>query len=65
MKMNCNVIIPSNLIHNKTTKLTETVLQSKIEDHQHEQNMDWMIPIEFQSDMGHIHQRAGFDHVGS
>jgi hypothetical protein len=21
---------------------------------------DWMIPISFQSDMGHIHQKAGF-----
>lgn len=26
---------------------------------------DWMIPIEFQSDMEHIHLKAGFDHAGS
>lgn len=25
---------------------------------------DWMIPIQFQSDMRHIHQRAGFTQVG-
>jgi hypothetical protein len=25
---------------------------------------DWMIPIEFQSDISHIHQKAGFTQVG-
>jgi hypothetical protein len=29
-------------------------LENKVEKH------DWMIPIEFQSDIGHIHQKAGF-----
>ncbi len=25
-----------------------------------EEKDDWMMPIEFQSDIGHIHQKAGF-----
>ena len=25
---------------------------------------DWMIPIEFQSDMSHIHLKAGFTQIG-
>ena len=25
---------------------------------------DWMIPIAFQSDISHIHQKAGFTHGG-
>ena len=25
---------------------------------------DWMIPLQFQSDISHIHQKAGFTQVG-
>jgi len=47
-----------------TMKITSNVVvrpRKEIDDQDaDEREMDWMIPIEFQSDMGHIHQRAGF-----
>jgi len=54
MKMNRNVIIP---------KL------SGEEDGKHNASKDseahdWMIPLQFQSDISHIHQKAGFTQIG-
>lgn len=38
----------------------------KAEERESEENLkpDFMIPLSFQSDMSHIHQKAGFTHVG-
>eukprot|EP00592_Proboscia_alata_P002252 CAMPEP_0194365832 /NCGR_PEP_ID=MMETSP0174-20130528/13825_1 /TAXON_ID=216777 /ORGANISM="Proboscia alata, Strain PI-D3" /LENGTH=928 /DNA_ID=CAMNT_0039140675 /DNA_START=87 /DNA_END=2873 /DNA_ORIENTATION=- len=53
MKMTNNgVVYPEGYLLNNTEK-------------DNEDRFDWMIPIEFQSDMGHIHQKAGFTKVGS
>ncbi len=57
MKMNENVIIAkhkevANANDDETNKEEAT-----------EKN-DWMIPLQFQSDISHIHQKAGFTQVG-
>mmetsp|Transcript_12240 Transcript_12240/g.18639 ORF Transcript_12240/g.18639 Transcript_12240/m.18639 type:complete len:103 (-) Transcript_12240:59-367(-) len=50
-----------------TMKMTRNAPMSrkKTEGNDNDQDRDdWMIPIEFQSDMEHIHQKAGFTMEG-
>jgi len=56
MKMNGNVCIRGEI----RTDL-DTEKQGVESD---DEQLDWMIPIQFQSDMGHIHQKAGFTKRG-
>ena len=51
MKMSRNVVVP--LTDEKKSMGTDVDAKN-----------DWMIPIEFQSDISHIHQKAGFTQVG-
>ncbi|KAL7543309.1 hypothetical protein ACHAXR_012618 [Thalassiosira sp. AJA248-18] len=73
MKMNRNVIIPKLASaeeeeadgKNKKKKKEETATPSTEgtsvgNDEKH----DWMIPLQFQSDISHIHQKAGFTQIG-
>jgi hypothetical protein len=60
MKMSRNVIIPS---HSEDEESGEDPKADKSPKDGTPKN-DWMIPIEFQSDISHIHQRAGFTQVG-
>eukprot|EP00804_Cyclotella_cryptica_P028642 CCRYP_008164-RA/>CCRYP_008164-RA protein AED:0.21 eAED:0.21 QI:406/0.8/0.66/1/0.8/0.66/6/422/991 len=60
MKMSRNVIIPS---HSDDEASVEDTKADKSQKEGTPKN-DWMIPIEFQSDISHIHQRAGFTQVG-
>jgi len=55
MKMSENVIIAKRIIKedNDDTNDKEVVAKN-----------DWMIPLQFQSDISHIHQKAGFTQVG-
>jgi hypothetical protein len=55
MKMSENVIIAKRIIKedNDDTNDMEVVAKN-----------DWMIPLQFQSDISHIHQKAGFTQVG-
>ena len=44
-----------------TMKMTDNArVEDSTKDDKDEKGGDWMIPISFQSDMGHIHQKAGF-----
>jgi hypothetical protein len=54
MKMNENVIIAT---------YKEEVTDDGSDKEVMEKN-DWMIPLQFQSDISHIHQKAGFTQVG-
>jgi len=54
MKMNENVII---------AKYKEDANDDDANKEVTEKN-DWMIPLQFQSDISHIHQKAGFTQVG-
>ena len=52
LKLDRNVSVPTKqAVENETEKPETNSTENKD---------DWMIPIEFQSDIGHIHQRAGF-----
>ena len=59
MKMDHNAIIPP---HSDDEDSDNEKEKSNKKDDQRKN--DWMIPIEFQSDIGHIHQKAGFTQVG-
>lgn len=48
------------MLSNVTT--SKEVLGDETED---DGRLDWMIPLQFQSDMSHIHQKAGFTKEGS
>jgi hypothetical protein len=48
------------MLSNVTT--SEGVLGDETKD---DSRLDWMIPLQFQSDMSHIHQKAGFTKEGS
>jgi hypothetical protein len=64
LKIEHNVPIPKTTISDESstskedsetkTQITETTNKNAANKD------DWMIPIEFQSDIGHIHQKAGF-----
>lgn len=59
MKMSRNVIIPPS----EDEESGEDPKADKSQRDGTPKN-DWMIPIEFQSDISHIHQKAGFTQVG-
>ena len=54
MKMSQNVIIAKYKGGSSDAKEDEEVVEKN----------DWMIPLQFQSDISHIHQKAGFTQVG-
>ena len=56
MKMNENVIIAKH-------KAEASDDGDDTKQEASEKN-DWMIPLQFQSDISHIHQKAGFTQVG-
>ena len=58
MKMSNNAIIPPHS-DDEDSDDDETLRREDGES-----KNDWMIPIEFQSDISHIHQKAGFTQVG-
>ena len=45
-----------------TMKMSQTTAATSAPDEQEKQ--DFMIPLSFQSDIGHIHHKAGFTHGG-
>ena len=44
----------------ETTNLQTNQTEKVINADKNGEQEDWMIPIEFQSDIGHIHEKAGF-----
>ena len=58
MKMSRNVTINKPKEVDGDTEMTEAA------DGEKEKKHDWMIPLQFQSDISHIHLRAGFTNVG-
>ncbi|KAL7463250.1 hypothetical protein ACHAXS_003623 [Conticribra weissflogii] len=69
LKMSRNVIIPKTNDDYYDSDDTEVgknapTSDSKTETGRISEKNDWMIPIEFQSDISHIHQKAGFTQVG-
>lgn len=74
MKMNRNVIIPKLTSGDDGTNNDKkdqkersganddtTTAQAAIAG---TEKHDWMIPLQFQSDISHIHQKAGFTQIG-
>jgi len=55
MKMNENVIIAT---------YKEDAADDDANKEEVMEKNDWMIPLQFQSDISHIHQKAGFTQVG-
>ncbi len=73
MKMDLNVIIPTIASTNEDEKQpngNETndpavpVPPSTTTDNTVVMKHDWMIPLQFQTDISHIHQKAGFTQIG-
>ncbi len=69
LKMSRNVIIPKTYDDYYDSDDTEVgknapTSDSKTKTGAISEKNDWMIPIEFQSDISHIHQKAGFTQVG-
>ena len=60
MKMNRNVIIPKIAEEDEHGKSKEALSSNSNNEAAH----DWMIPLQFQSDISHIHQKAGFTQIG-
>jgi len=58
MKMSRNVTINKPTQDDGDTEMTDAA------DGETEKKHDWMIPLQFQSDISHIHLRAGFTNVG-
>ena len=58
MKMSRNVTINKPKQDDGDTEMKEAA------DGEEEKKHDWMIPLQFQSDISHIHLRAGFTNVG-
>ena len=56
MKMNENVILAKH-----KAEASDNCDDTKQEG---SEKNDWMIPLQFQSDISHIHQKAGFTQVG-
>ena len=65
MKMSRNVIIskPNNDKEDGKNKDGDTEMTEEAEEKE-KRNHDWMIPLQFQSDISHIHMRAGFTQIG-
>lgn len=57
MKMNENVIIANH-------KEDANANDDEANKEEATEKNDWMIPLQFQSDISHIHQKAGFTQVG-
>eukprot|EP00581_Thalassiosira_minuscula_P017116 CAMPEP_0183721278 /NCGR_PEP_ID=MMETSP0737-20130205/13604_1 /TAXON_ID=385413 /ORGANISM="Thalassiosira miniscula, Strain CCMP1093" /LENGTH=1127 /DNA_ID=CAMNT_0025951261 /DNA_START=193 /DNA_END=3576 /DNA_ORIENTATION=- len=64
MKMNRNVIIPKLTGNNDRKSENAKDEPSSSEKSDEEAAHDWMIPLQFQSDISHIHQKAGFTQIG-
>merc|ERR1712029_1204970 len=62
MKMNCNVIIPKLTKEDNGKEISK--VHSSVDGGNEDEKHDWMIPLQFQSDIGHIHQKAGFTQIG-
>ena len=62
MKMTRNVIIPKHAGEEEDPGKRNNEASSNT-DNKATAN-DWMIPLQFQSDIGHIHQKAGFTQIG-
>ena len=67
MKMNRNVVIPKLVSEdekqrgtNEGSDLAAAASSTDAVVTKH----DWMIPLQFQSDISHIHQKAGFTQIG-
>jgi len=60
MKMNRNVIIPKIAEEDEHGRSKEALPSNSKNEAAH----DWMIPLQFQSDISHIHQKAGFTQIG-
>jgi hypothetical protein len=56
MKMNENVILAKHKV--------EASDDGDVANKEASEKNDWMIPLQFQSDISHIHQKAGFTQVG-
>jgi hypothetical protein len=63
MKMNRNVIIP-NLTTGENDKAPDVNDDGNSTSTGTSVKHDWMIPLQFQSDISHIHQKAGFTQIG-
>ena len=69
MKMNRNVVIPK-LVPNEDEKRSgsndgsDPAAAAPSTDAAVVTKHDWMIPLQFQSDISHIHQKAGFTQIG-
>jgi len=70
MKMNRNVIIPKLASSSNDDKETEASSAAAADREGNGKDVsvvvkhDWMIPLQFQSDISHIHQKAGFTQIG-
>jgi len=68
LKMSQNVIIPKTFddyyYDSDDMEVDKNVTTSDSKTEEISEKNDWMIPIEFQSDISHIHQKAGFTQVG-
>ena len=65
LQLGKNIIVPSIMVENMmplTDSTDGTIAKDSISSQ--ELKEDWMIPIAFQSDISHIHQKAGFTHGG-
>jgi hypothetical protein len=63
MKMNRNVIIP-NLTTGEKDRAPDGNDEGNSTVTGTSTKHDWMIPLQFQSDISHIHQKAGFTQIG-
>ena len=64
MKMNNNVIIPKLTSSSKEGEDEEMPAAGDGGGDASKKKHDWMIPLQFQSDISHIHQKAGFTQIG-
>jgi hypothetical protein len=58
MKMSHTMIVPN------ATSVEEVSEEKEEKSKDQKKKEDFMIPLSFQSDMGHIHRKAGFTHGG-
>ena len=65
MKVDRNVIIPKIANGDETNDPAVPAPPSTMTDDTVIMKHDWMIPLQFQSDISHIHQKAGFTQLDS
>lgn len=63
LKMNMNVVVPK--LTEKKLAMIELTDKDLPQNELSNLDNDFMIPIEFQSDIGHIHEKAGFNPRGT